>query len=119
MFHHDTSVILAKMLNKNAGKSVPTWFSTAAGLAIPQAWIGLTIDVASNLIDTSGENKRIFAANVAGKVSRGGVIGIVEQTIKSGKKSGIFSWKYVYVAELNKQKQWILLHECKADIHVQ
>lgn len=103
---------LKDWLNKNAGEGVPGWFSTGVGLVVPQAWVGLAADAFLQIVNKSGDAGRLQAANVAGTVSQGGMIGVGEQLSKDGK----FVYSYLYQARLNGKLITVPLRTCVADV---
>lgn len=87
-------------LNDDATSQIPGWLSTAIGVLVPQAWVGLSADVFIQLVNGSGDNGRLTAANIAGTVSAGGTVGVIEQ-VSQLNGTNKFVWAYVYVATLN------------------
>jgi hypothetical protein len=102
-------------LNDDATSEIPGWVSTAIGVLAPEAWAGLSADVFIQLVNGSGDNGRLTAANIAGTVSAGGTVGVIEQV---SQLNGVnkFVWAYVYVATLNGKVISMPLVACSADI---
>jgi hypothetical protein len=103
-------------LNASAQASVPGWLSTAVGITAPQAWVGVAADVFLQLVNGAGDEGRLKLANLAGLVSSGGQVGILEQVWpdKAGKLK--FLWTYVYKATLNNKLVTTMLTACSADV---
>jgi hypothetical protein len=102
-------------LNDDATSQIPGWVSTAIGVLVPQAWVGLSADVFIQLVNGSGDNGRLTAANIAGTVSAGGTVGVIEQ-VSQVNGTNKFVWAYVYVATLNGKIISMPLATCSADI---
>ena len=102
-------------LNQDASSQIPGWVSTAIGVLVPGAWVGLSADVFIQLANGSGDNGRLSAANIAGTVSAGGTVGVIEQV---SQLNGVnrFVWAYIYVATLNGKVISMPLTVCSADI---
>jgi hypothetical protein len=115
---NERAVILKEWLNANAEETVPSWASTVVGLTIPSAWVALTADVFFQLVNASGTAGRRTAANLAGTVSQGGLVGITEHVAltKSGERK--FLWTFLYQAKLNEQIIITPLAICSADVVV-
>lgn len=71
-------------LNDNASSQIPGWVSTAIGVLVPAAWAGLTADVFIQMVNAKGDYGRLSAANIAGTVSSGGTVGVIDQVSQSG-----------------------------------
>jgi hypothetical protein len=102
-------------LNDDATNQIPGWVSTAIGVLVPGAWVGLSADVFIQLVNGSGDNGRLSAANIAGTVSAGGTVGVIEQ-VSQLNGANRFVWAYVYVATLNGKAISMPLTVCSADI---
>lgn len=102
-------------LNDDATSQIPGWVSTAIGVLAPQAWFGLSADVFIQLVNGTGDNGRLSAANIAGTVSAGGTVGVIEQ-VSQVNGANKFVWAYVYVATLNGKVISMPLAACSADI---
>jgi hypothetical protein len=102
-------------LNDDAINQIPGWASTAIGVLVPEAWVGLSADVFIQLVNGSGDNGRLSAANIAGTVSAGGTVGVIEQVSQLNGTSK-FVWAYVYVATLNGKVISMPLTACSADV---
>jgi hypothetical protein len=102
-------------LNDDATSQIPGWVSTAIGVLVPEAWVGLSADVFIQLVNGSGDNGRLTAANIAGTVSAGGTVGVIEQ-VSQLNGTNRFVWAYVYVATLNGKVISMPLAACSADI---
>ena len=110
--------LLKSWLNERATSTVPGWVSTVAGIAAPQAWIGISADVFLQLVNASGDVGRLQVANLAGTVSGGGRVGVLEQVAKKSDGKLIFLFSYVYNYELNGKKLTTPLRICGADVVV-
>ena len=110
--------LLKGWLNANASESVPGWVSTAIGAVVPQAWVGLTADVFLQLVNNSGDAGRLQVANLAGTVSQGGTVAVLEQVAKNAAGARKFLWTYVYEANLNGKLITTPLKICSADVVV-
>lgn len=108
--------LLRKSLNENATDSVPSWVSTAIGIAAPVAWLGLGADVLSQAVSGSGDAGRLLLANLAGTVTQGGKVGVLEQVANDRSGRPKFMASYVYTAQINDKKVITLLAICTADI---
>lgn len=110
--------VLAGWLNENASATIPSWFATAIGIFIPAAWVGLSADIAVQLITSSGDAGRQKLANVAGTVSSGGRVAVTERIAKSSDGNLKYLWNFVYQARLNDKDLNFLLYSCSADVVV-
>ena len=102
-------------LNDNAGATVPGWTSTAVGLIVPQAWVGVAADVLMQLVNGSGDTGRLKLANLAGTVSAGGVVAVTEQVLPDKAGARKFVWSFLYQAKLNDKLVTTPLSVCVAD----
>jgi hypothetical protein len=112
------AALLKGWLNENASASVPGWISTAIGAVVPEAWIGLSADVFLQLVNNAGDTGRLKVANLAGTVSEGGTVAVLEQVAKTAAGKPKFLWTYVYEANLNGKLVNTPLKICSADIVV-
>lgn len=110
--------LLQDWLNENAAESVPGWISTVVGISVPVAWVGLTADVFLQLINAKGDSGRIKLANIAGTVSPGGNVGVLEQVVINSSSVKKFISTYVYSYELNGSKLITPLVICASDVIV-
>ena len=110
------ATLLKKWLNENAAASLPGWFTTVVGGVVPHAWVGITADVLIQLVNQSGDAGRLTVANIAGTVSSGGEVAVLEWVVpdKNGKQQ--FLYAYVYNYDLNAKRVTVPLTVCKADI---
>ena len=106
-------------LNSNASSAIPGWFSTVVTLAVPEAWVGLAADVFVQLMNKSGDDGRLSAANLAGTVTQGGVVGVTEQVANDSSGNLKFLWSYIYQAQINGHQVVSPLTICSADAAVQ
>jgi hypothetical protein len=106
-------------LNDDASTTIPGWFSTVVTLAVPEAWVGLAADVFVQLVNAAGDNGRMTAANLAGTVTQGGVVGVTEQVANDSSGNLKFLWSYVYQAQINGHQVVSPLNVCSADAVVQ
>ena len=102
-------------LNDDATSQIPGWVSTAIGVLVPEAWVGLSADVFVQLVNGAGDNGRLTAANIAGTVSAGGTVGVIEQ-VSQLNGTNKFVWAYIYEATLNGKIISMPLVACSADI---
>lgn len=109
------AAVLKGWLNEDVQSSIPGWLSTAIGVLVPEAWVGLSADVFIQLVNQQGDAGRVSAANIAGTVSQGGTVGVIEQVSKQG-DSNKFVWAYIYMATLNNKTITMPLTVCSADI---
>jgi hypothetical protein len=109
---------LKSWLNANANEAVPSWTSTAIGILVPQAWVGVAADVFIQLINGAGSAGRQTAANLAGTVSQGGIVGVTERIAKEKTGARKFLWTYQYQAKLNDVLLVTPLTSCWADVVV-
>jgi hypothetical protein len=103
-------------LNENASATVPGWVSTVTGIVVPQAWVGLGADVFLQLMNSNGDAGRLKVANLAGTVSKGGSVGVMERIADDSSAKPKFLWSYVYQANLNGQLITTPLTICSADV---
>lgn len=110
------AALLKDWLNENAAASLPGWFTTVVGGVIPQAWVGITADALIQIINQSGDAGRLKVANIAGTVSPGGEVAVLERVApdKTGKHQ--FVYTYVYNYNLNNKRVTVPLTVCMADI---
>ena len=104
---------LKQWLNDNTA-TVPGYIATATSILIPEAWFTVSIDIAIQLINGSGD-RRVLVANLAGTVSEGGKIAVTEQVVKDGSGKIKFVWAYLYEAKLNEKTVVTRLERCSAD----
>lgn len=112
------AALLKGWLNENASASVPGWVSTAIGAVVPEAWVGLSADVFLQLVNNAGDAGRQKVANLAGTVSEGGTVAVLEQVAKNAAGKQKFLWTYVYEANLNGKLLNTPLKICSADVVV-
>lgn len=118
------AALLRKFLNENATDSVPGWVSTAiggiGGIVVPGAWVGLGADALSQMANGAGDAGRLQLANLAGTVTEGGKIGVIEQVAdnRSGQPKFIYSYIYTGPAQINNKQVTSLLAICSADVLV-
>jgi hypothetical protein len=110
--------ILKGWLNENAQETVPSWVSTAVGIAAPAAWIGLSADMLLQAIDSSGSAGRIALANIAGTVSEGGKVAILHRITSYREGRPSYVWLYAYSATLNNQRLLFVLRTCQSEVVV-
>lgn len=110
------ATLLRKWLNENATDGVPGWVSTAIGIAAPAAWVGLGADVLSQAVNGSGDAGRLQMANLAGTVTQGGKVGVLEQVADDRSGRPKFMASYVYAALINNRQVTTLLAICSADV---
>lgn len=104
---------LAGWLNNHASSSIPGWLST--GLGLVNSVMGLIADIAIQGISAANGDAQTSAGNLAGKVSEGGLVGVVPgATTVNGKTK--FIWSYIYKAELNGKSYVNVLYACQADV---
>jgi hypothetical protein len=103
-------------LNENASSSIPGWVSTVIGIVVPAAWVGISADVAIQLINGSGDAGRITLANIAGTVSENGFVGVIHRVVSKSDGKQAYVWNYTYTANLNGTPTTFLLGVCSADV---
>ncbi|OQW61759.1 MAG: hypothetical protein BVN28_06630 [Nitrospira sp. ST-bin4] len=103
-------------LNDNATTTLPGWVSTAIGIAAPSAWAGVSADVFLQLVNAQGEVGRLKVANIAGTVSAGGHVGVLEQVSPDKAEKLKFIYAYVYSYQLNGKQLTTPLTICSADV---
>lgn len=108
--------ILQDWLNANASATLPGWVSTVIGIAVPSAWVGISADAFLQLVNAQGDAGRLKVANIAGTVSTGGHVGVLEQVSpdKAGKLRFIYA--YIYSYQLNGKQLTTPLTVCSADV---
>lgn len=116
LLNKDQAKFLKTVLNDNAKSSVPGWFAAAVGAFVPSAWIGLSADLMTELVNGAGDAGRLNLANVAGTVSVGGNVAIVHRVAKDKAGARKFIWAYSYTATLNGKPTTTLLYACAANI---
>jgi hypothetical protein len=112
----DRASFLKNELNKNASAELPGWIATTTTVAVPAAWAGLTADVFIQLINNADSPRRLKVANLAGTVSRGGLLAVTEQVANDVSGRPMFLWAYVYQAKLNDETIIAPLAVCSADV---
>ena len=110
------ATLLRKFLNENATDGVPGWISTAIGIAAPVAWVGIGADALSQAVNGSGDAGRLQVANLAGTVTQGGKVGVLEQVADDRSGRPKFMASYVYTAQINNSQVTTLLAICSADV---
>ena len=109
---------LAGWLNENANAELPGWIAASTAIVIPSPWYNASVDVLIQLVNAQGSAGRQKAANLAGRVSKDGLIGVTEQVANDSSGNPKFVWTYVYQANLNGQQVTTPLAVCSADIVV-
>ena len=112
----DRAILLKGWMNENASATLPGWIATATTIVVPQAWVGLTADVFIQVINGAGDTGRLKVANLAGTVSKGGLVAFTEQVTKDTSGKPKFLWTYIYQANLNGQTITSPLAACSADV---
>lgn len=112
----DRAILLKGWMNDNASATLPGWIATATTVVVPQAWVGLSADIFTQVINGAGDTGRLKVANLAGTVSKGGLVAIAEQVTKDSSGKLKFLWTYVYQANLNGQTITSPLTSCSADV---
>lgn len=107
---------LKDTLNDRAQDSVPGWVSTVLGAFAPVAWVGISADVAIQLINGKGDAGRLSLANVAGTVGVGGTVSVHERVASDAKGVRKYIWMYSHTAKLNDVPITTLLGVCSADV---
>jgi len=82
----------------------------------PEAWIGVGADVLLELVGGAGTAGRLNAANIAGTVTAGGRVGVIEQVGTDHGGHLKFLASYVYKAMINGRETTALLAVCSADV---
>lgn len=112
----DNARSLKGWLNENAATEIPGWVSTAAGIVAPTAWVGLSADMFVQLVNAANGQSKLKTANVAGTVSEGGQVGVLEHVAVGSDGKPRFIWTYVYKYVLNGQSLSTPLSICSSDI---
>ena len=108
--------LLRDWLNENATDSVPGWVSTGISIAPVVGWVGLSAEALSQLVNASGDAGRLRVANLAGTVTQGGQVGVLEHVAKDQSGRSKFIVSYIYRAQLNNRQVDTLLASCSADV---
>lgn len=103
-------------LNDNATATLPGWVSTVIGIAAPAAWAGVSADVFLQLVNAQGDVGRLKVANIAGTVSAGGQVGVLEQVSPDKAGDLKFIYAYVYTYQLNGKQLTTPFTVCSADV---
>lgn len=107
---------LAAWLNNHATSSIPAWLST--GLGVVNSAMGLIADLALQWNSATTGDAQIAAANLAGTVTPGGLVGVVPgAAVTNGQKK--YVWSYMYMADINGQSYVHVLYACQADVLIQ
>lgn len=88
-------------------------------MTVPVAWAGLTADVFIQLVNNADSARRLKVANLAGTVSKGGLLAVTEQVAKDVSGRPMFLWTYIYQAKLNDQTIVAPLAVCSADVVIE
>jgi hypothetical protein len=102
-------------LNDLAQAEVPGWLSTVVGLATGPL-TGLLADTTVQLVNASGSAGRLKLSNLAGTVSAGGSVAVLERVAKDAAGKQQFLWLLTYTAVLNGNETTALLAACRADV---
>lgn len=105
-------------LNANASREVPGFIATSLSIFVPAAWVGITADVAIQIINSSGSAGKEKLANIAGTVSENGRMGVIHRIAKSNDNKIYYIWNYVYSGTLNGKSFMYVLESCRADVRI-
>lgn len=114
------AAMLKTTLNKSASVGVPNWLVSATanvgGVLVPGPWVGMSVEALAQLIASATADAQLKAANLAGTVTAGGKLAVVERVAKDAKGASRFIWVYIYQYTLNQQTYVAPLAVCSADV---